>query len=271
MTIARAPMFNHSCTKVLFESTASNLASGAWNGSYNVYIKDLLNNSLILASAGSHGQFLNSDSTHAAINGEGTVVAFTSWASDLPGGELGRPAVYLRNLQAGRITNVSSAYADFCPDAKGFSWPNLSPDGHYLVFTSVNSSTNPDFRGRCVLVWNINKGESAIIGATGKTVGWDDACVTGVNNGTTFAPIMSNATKEHPHLILFTISGEDHVCSMVLRDLNGNDIPIKSQINLHQILEPNINSSGDYLGWDVYSQRQQVYACKVDRCANGLS
>ncbi len=268
---SRAPMFNHGCTKVIFESGASNLVSGTWNGSYDVYIKDLLNNSTILASAGVSGQFLNSGSTHAAINEAGTVVAFTSWASDLPGGELGRPAVYLRDLQSGRVTNVSSAYSNFCPGAKGFSWPNFSPDGHYLVFTSVNSPANPDFRGKCVLVWNVNKGASAIIGATGKAVGWDDACVTGVNNGTTFAPIMSDATKIHPRLILFTISGKDRICSIVLRDLNGNDIPIKSQINIHQILEPNINSSGDYLSWDVYSRQQQVYACKVDRCANGLS
>ena len=267
---SRAPTFNAHCTKVVFESDARNLAPGPWNNSYNVYVKDLRTGSVVLASARSSGGFPNGDSTHAAINGAGTLVAFTSWAGDLPDGELGRPAIYLRDLRTGQITNISSAYANFCSDAKGFSWPNFSPDGDYLIFTSVDSTTNPNLRGKCVLVWNVDKQVSAITGATGQPVGWADACVTGINNGTTFAPIMSDATKMHPHLVLFTVTRKDGFCSMVLRDLNGNDIPIKSKVNLNQILEPNMNSSGDYLSWDVYSRRQQVYACKVDRCAEGI-
>jgi hypothetical protein len=95
-------------------------------------------------------------------------------------------------------------------------------------------------------------------------------CVTGVNNGTNFAPVMSDSTQTHPYLILFTVT-RNNVCNLVLRDLTGNDIPIKYQINLHQILEPTINNSGDYLSWDVASQHQQIYACRVEKCAEGIS
>jgi Tol biopolymer transport system component len=267
---SRAPRFDHGCSKIVFESAATNLVPGKTNHSYNIFVRDLHTNSTTMASVGNSGTTLNNGSTHADINRDGTLVAFTSWATDLPGAVPGRPEVYLRDLQKHRTIDISSLYQNFCPDAQGFSWPNFSPDGRYLIFTSVDSASNIDFRGKCVLVWDITKQASAITTATGNPAGWNDACVTGVNNGTNFSPVMSDPTRAHPYLVLFTVT-RNGVCNLVLRDLDGNDIPIKSQINLHQILEPTISSSGDYLSWDVASQRQQIYACRVDQCAEGIS
>jgi Tol biopolymer transport system component len=266
---SRNPMFTSDCSNVVFESSPTNL-SGA-SGEYNVYVRNLLSNSITLASAGDESTLLNAASTHAAINQQGTMVAFTSWATNLPAAKEGTPAVYLRYLRTKQTINASSTFMHFCPNAKGFSWPSFSPDGHYLVFTSVNSSEDPDFRGNCVFVWDITKGKSAIAGATGAPVGWSDACVTGVNNGTTFAPEISDTTRSHPYLILFTIARQNGACSLVLRDLQGNDIPVKSQVNQGQILEPSINSSSDYLSLDVAGNPQQVYACKVASCSDSLS
>lgn len=266
---SRNPMFNSDCSEVVFESSATNLS--ATNGASNVYVKNLLSQSVTLASTGDAGSLLNNSSTHAAINQTGTMVAFTSWATNLPRATGGMPAMYLRNLQTRKTVNVSTAFMHFCSTAKGYSWPSFSPDGRYLVFTSVNSSGNPNFRGNCVFVWDTEKHRSAIVGATGTPVGWSDACVTGVNNGTTFAPEISNSTHTHPYLILFTVARPNGACSLVLRDLRGNDIPVKSGINRGQILEPSINNSGDYLSWDVSGNRQQVYACKLASCTQGLS
>jgi hypothetical protein len=84
---------------------------------------------------------------------------------------------------------------------------------------------------------------------------------------------MSDATSAHSYLVLFTVT-RNGICNLVLRDLDGNEVPIKSQINLHQIVEPTLNSSGDFLSWDVAAQpeqHQQVYACRVDQCAAGIS
>jgi Tol biopolymer transport system component len=266
---SRNPMFTYDCSSVVFESTATNLSGTS--GRYNIYVRNLLSNSVTLASASAAGSLLNGDSTHAAISPSGTMVAFTSWATNLPKAIAGMPAVYLRNLQTNQIINVSSAFRASCPTAKGFSWPAFSPDGRYLVFTSVNASGNPDFRGNCVLVWDVSSKKSAIAGATGSPVGWSDACVTGINNGTTFAPQISDATRSHPYLVLFTIAGKNGTCSLVLRDLQGDDIPVKSQVNQGQILEPSLNSSGDYLSWDVAGDPQEVYACKVASCADSFS
>lgn len=265
---SRAPMFNHNCTKVVFESGASNLVPGRWNAAYNVYVKNLSGGSVTLASANSDGMFLDNGSTHAAISDSGALVAFTSWASDLPGAVAGHPAVYLRDLRSGRTVNVSSAYGTYCNGAAGYSWPNFSPDGKYLIFTSVTSVDDVNFRGKCVFVWDINKGASAITGASGQPVGWNDACVDGINNGTTFAPVMGDPSGTHPYLVLFTVADVNSTCRIVLRDLDGNDIPIKAQVNLSQNLEPNMNSSGQYLSWDVAGKSQQVYACEIDKCTD---
>jgi hypothetical protein len=90
-------------------------------------VKNLLSNSITLASADDETSFLNSASTHAAISQTGTLVAFTSWATNLPGASDGIPAVYLRNLQTKQTINVSSTFMYFCPNAKGYSWPSFSP------------------------------------------------------------------------------------------------------------------------------------------------
>jgi hypothetical protein len=267
---SRAPMFNHDCTKVVFESSASNLTSGKQNNLYNIYVKDLRSGAITLASATNSGGFPNNDSTHAAMDG-GNLVAFTSWASDMPGAVSGQPAVYLRNLQSGRTVNVSSPFTGFCKGAQGFGWPNFSPDGRYLVFTSVISPEDLDLGGNCVVIWDILKQASAITGATGAPSGWKDACTPGLNGGSAVAPEISDATPSHPNLILFTAVARNDACSLVLRDLEGDNTSIKSQISPSQVLEPSINSSGDYLGWDVSGNQQQVYACKVESCTDGTS
>ena len=163
---------------------------------------------------------------------------------------------------------ISAHYADLGVNIAGFSWPDFSPDGRYLIFRSVTNADNPAARGSHVLVWNVYKQRSVFTAANGSTpVGWSDACVTGVNNGTNFSPVISDPSRSHSYRVLFTVA-RDGVCNLVLRDLQGNDIPIRSEINVQQILEPTINSTGDFIGWDVASQPQLVYACRVNRCTN---
>ena len=263
---SRAPAFSADCDKVIFESEATNLASGDTNGASDIFVRDLQARTTTLASANDAGEPLDEDSTHADINEAGTMVAFTSWASNIGGTVPGKPGIFVRNLQTHQTTAVSADFISLGPDVEGFSWPDFSGDGRYLVFRSITHALDPSYRGKHVIVWDLAKGESAIKKTDGSTpAGWNDACVTGVNNGTNFSPKISGATGRHSHRVLFTVD-RSGVCKLVLRDLHGNDIPIRSEINYQQITEPTLNNSGDYLSWAVAGQPQLVYACKVDDC-----
>ena len=261
---SRAPQFNRDCSEIIFESEANNLVSGDRNKAIDIFVRNLRTDKTIMVSVNSGGGLLDGDSTHAYVNADGDIAAFTSWASNTPGAVKGYPGIYLHNLLTGKTTPISALFKNLGPDVKGFSWPSFSPDGRYLIFRSITNALNPDQRGKHVLVWDIKKSVS-VFTDDGIPSGWDDACTTGVNNGTNFSPVMSDATNKHSYRVLFTVA-RNGVCNLELRDLSGNVIPVKSTINYQQIAEPAINSSGDYMAWDVVSQPQLIYACKVDDC-----
>jgi Tol biopolymer transport system component len=259
------PRFSTDCSKIAFESKADNLAPGTSGNLYNIYVRDLRTGTTTIASVSSNGDDLNADSTLEDINGAGTMVAFTSWASNLPLADPGHPEIYVRSLTAHTTIAISTFFRSLGPDARGFSWPDFSPDGRYLIFRSLTDPLNVTRRGRYVLVWDIVKNHSSITSASGAPAGWPDACVTGINNGTDFSPIIADPGSDHSYRVLFTVA-RNGICNLVLRDLGGNDIPIDSEINYQQVLEPTINSSGDFISWDVASQPQLIYACKIDEC-----
>lgn len=260
------PRFSKDCSKIVFESQAGNLAPGNKSHLYNIFVRNLHTGTTTIASVNNNGDALNADSTTEDINGAGTMVAFTSWASNLPSADLGHPEIYVRNISAHTTIPISVLYRNLGPDAQGFSWPSFSPDGRYLIFRSLTDPLNITHRGKYVLVWDIVKNDSIFTSASGAPAGWDDACVTGINNGTNFSPIMADPGSGHSYRVLFTVA-RNGICNLVLRDLQGNDIPINSEINYQQVLEPTINRSGDFISWDVASQPQLVYACKIDECA----
>jgi Tol biopolymer transport system component len=264
---SRAPSFSSDCTKILFESTATNLVLNDGNGASDVFVRDLQSRTTTIASINDAGEHLNGDSTHATINGAGTMVAFTSWASNVKGALPGHPGVYLHDVQENRTIAISSNYPNLGADVEGFSWPGFSADGRYLIFRSVTDPLDPSQGGKGVLVWDIFQQKSALTAADNSTpTGWNDACTTGLNNGTNFRPVISGRTGKHSYRVLFTVA-RDGVCNLVLRDLEGKDIPIRSEINVQQVLEPTINSTGDYLSWAVAGSPQLIYACKVDECS----
>ena len=262
---SRAPYFNRDCSEIVFESRADNLTPGDTNKSSDVFVRNLRTGKTVLASVSSDGAPLNGDSTHADMSADGDIVAFTTWADNLPGAIPGHPGVYLRDLLTGKTVPVSAAFKKLGPGVQGFSWPSFSPDGRYLIFRSITDALDPSYRGKYVLVWDVKK-NSSLFSDNGFPSGWDDACTTGVNNGTDFSPVMSDPTAQHSYRVLFTVANNG-VCNLELRDLDGNAIPVKSTINYQQVAEPTINSSGDYLAWDVVSQPQLVYSCQVDECS----
>jgi TolB protein len=72
---------------VAFSSYASNLVAGDTNGTYDVFVRDLVAQVTRRVSVGAGGQQANSNSSDPAISAGGRFVAFVSVASNLVAGD----------------------------------------------------------------------------------------------------------------------------------------------------------------------------------------
>ena len=129
----------------VFESTADNLVAGCTNNTIrNVFVRDLIHNTTMLASIGIDGSEGNGNSYEAAITPDGRYVVFTSQASNLALNDTnGIPDVFVRDLQGGTTTLASTgaiSAGSFGGLINGSGTPQITPDGRYVVFCS--SATN---------------------------------------------------------------------------------------------------------------------------------
>lgn len=125
-----------------FESSASDLVPNDTNAVMDVFVRDLVNNTTILISAGTNGLPGNGASRSSVMTPDGHYVAFVSAAASLvPNDTNGIPDVFVRDLQ-GNLTTLVSAGArstNSLPLSSSES-PEITPDGHYVAFYS--SATN---------------------------------------------------------------------------------------------------------------------------------
>ena len=86
----------------LFESSASDLVAGDTNNATDVFVRDLVSGTTLLASVSTNGGVGNRNSRSAVITPDGRYVAFVSEANNLvPKDTNGIPDVFVRDLQAG--------------------------------------------------------------------------------------------------------------------------------------------------------------------------
>lgn len=125
---------------VVFSSAASNLVSGDTNGRYDIFVKDLQTGAITRASIAADGSEANGHCDAFSLSADGRFLAFTSDASNLVSGDTnGKSDVFLRDLQTGTVTRVSTA-ADGS-ESDGYSGEaSLSADGRFLAFSSDASN-----------------------------------------------------------------------------------------------------------------------------------
>ena len=126
----------------LFESSAPDLTSGDTNHANDVFIRDLVNGTNILASVSTNGGFGNGNSGPAVMTPDGRYVAFVSSASNLvPGDTNGIPDIFVRDMQSGTTMLASPGAKSTGPTAGSYSaGPLITPDGRFVAFYS--SATN---------------------------------------------------------------------------------------------------------------------------------
>jgi uncharacterized repeat protein (TIGR01451 family) len=153
---SQVPTFSPDGTKVAFQSYASDLVGGGdTNGTVDVFVRDLAAGVTTLASVNAAGD--DSGVEHSYIgnpnrdvfNPDGSKVVFTSLASDLvPGDTNGGFDVFVRDLTTGSTAFVSANESGTGGGNNTSMYPNFSPDGTKVAFTSWASDLAPGSSGR---------------------------------------------------------------------------------------------------------------------------
>lgn len=127
---------------VAFISYATNLAANDGNTRADVYVRDRVAGSTVLASVNGLGMAAdaNSGSNGLSLSDDGRYVAFASDAADLVPDELNtlNSDVFVRDLQLGITTRVSVS-TNGIQESDGFGGsfrPGISADGRYVAYDS---------------------------------------------------------------------------------------------------------------------------------------
>lgn len=123
-----------------FASEASDLVPYDTNGLRDVFVRDLVTDTIALVSVSTNGvSSANGASFEPSISGDGRYVAFTSWASNLVVGDNDvLRDVFVRDLLTGTTTNINTA-----PGATEFVGPQIDAVGKFLLFSIPNLFTPP--------------------------------------------------------------------------------------------------------------------------------
>lgn len=122
---------------IAFGTNASNLGSPDANGAHDIYVHDLVNDSVSRASFALGGADPNGLCGWPDISDDGRRVVYRSGATNIsPAANAGYDQIYLFDAQSGATTLLSKdangvAGTWFC-----YGQPRISADGRYVVFTS---------------------------------------------------------------------------------------------------------------------------------------
>jgi hypothetical protein len=147
------PIFSPDASRVAFVSIADNLVSGDTNDVTDVFVKTLTgtpSGAIVRVSVSATNVEANASSYDPAFSPDGGRVAFTSFASNLLGGDVNNAFnlpgddnnasdIFIKNLSDGSVTLVSTNAAG--AQADGNSWGAVfSPDGARIFFLSDASN-----------------------------------------------------------------------------------------------------------------------------------
>ena len=131
---------------VLFESVASDLVANDTNNASDVFVRDLLNGTTMLASASLYGGTGNGVSRNSVMTPDGRYVAFVSAATNLVAGDTNQITdVFVRDLQSSTTTLVSvgATSTNFTALTSSSESPVITPDGRYVAFSSTATNLMP--------------------------------------------------------------------------------------------------------------------------------
>jgi Tol biopolymer transport system component len=122
---------------VVFQSDASDLVAGDTNGVTDIFVRDLVAGTTVLASVSTSGIEGDGPSTSPMITPDGRYVAFVSTANSLVLNDYSLPNVYVRDLVM-QTTVLASPGTPFTSPTRNCltSPPAITPDGRYVAFAT---------------------------------------------------------------------------------------------------------------------------------------
>lgn len=140
-----APSISADGRRVAFHSFARNLVHGDTNGYADVFVRDLPAHTIWRASVTHTGaQALTGDSIGGVISGDGSAVAFRSWAWDIASAPdlNGKADIFLWRESTGGADRVSIAFNGGDPNRESIG-ASVSHDGRFVAFFSIANNILP--------------------------------------------------------------------------------------------------------------------------------
>ncbi|MCL4275952.1 MAG: PD40 domain-containing protein [Anaerolineales bacterium] len=129
---------------VVFDSDSSNLVPDDTNGHTDVFLRNLAGGTTVRVSLNATGEQGDSGSGGPSVSADGRFVAFESDAGNLVEGDTnGYMDIFVKDMQTGGVKRVSVASGG-AEANENSSYPSISGDGRYVVFTSEASNLVPD-------------------------------------------------------------------------------------------------------------------------------
>jgi Tol biopolymer transport system component len=129
---------------VAFSSNATNLVPGDTNSSADIFVRDLLTNTITRASVDSAGNQGNRFSGFPSISADGRFVVFASDAANLvPGDTNNNTDIFVRDLSTNTTTRVSVDSAGTQANNNSFAIASISDDGRFVAFNSAATNLVP--------------------------------------------------------------------------------------------------------------------------------
>jgi Tol biopolymer transport system component len=128
---------------VTFQSDASNLVANDLNRRTDIFVHDLATGLTIRVSVASSGGEANNDSYHPSISGDGTVVAFESYASNLVAGDVNGTIDAFVHDGATGATELMNVDSSGLPGNGASRFPAVSADGRVVAFWSDSTNLVP--------------------------------------------------------------------------------------------------------------------------------
>jgi Tol biopolymer transport system component len=186
------PSINADGSRVAFDSFADTLVQPDTNFSQDVFVHDRGTGSTVRASDAPGGVQGNNFSFGADVNGNGHLVVFSTFASNLGGNPDATVQVMLRDLDSGALIPISSQGADFLERS---SDARITPDGRFIVWDESSSNLLPRAIVRLDRTTNTREIES--VNDAGQA-GNDDSSLPDLSSDGRFVALTSMASNLVP-------------------------------------------------------------------------